>query len=508
MLTPLPPVRSGISNYASMLLPSLARRVDLTAVVDQQKVEPLEGVSVLPLEEFRSRRSEFDRVVYQAGNNLHHQFIYREAVSRPAILVLHDMTLHHLIVEMTLARGRADEYFAILRENHGAAGEAYARGIAHGFHDELGKFLFPASIALANRSTHVLVHNRWALETLRSLGVRSPMSVVEHPLIIPPDAGPMREAMRIRLGLDPSHHVVGMFGFVTRAKRPEVVFEAFARAAARKPELRLLIVGQPSDNVDLETLAGNAGLARDQWHATGYVPDEEFDAWLATVDRVVNLRHPSAGETSGALLRVFAAGKPVAVSHSAQFADLPRALVTPVPFGEEEVEALASFFLSEDSRERAAAQREWIRDHADVERAADVYAEILAGNRTSDRENVFPVVPALPLALFLEVIGTTVVAKGRHWEVTFQVRNCGASMARTAAYGELEALVIAAIDTGAGTPIIRRLHLDRDLRPGEVGRLRLVFTPLLPRHTLGLSLAVDGIPTFESTPFYSGEIAA
>ena len=69
--------------------------------------------------------------------------------AEPGVIVLHDVVLHHLIVEMTLARGDVDGYVAALRASHGEAGEAWARGRAAGLHSEMGNFLLPASIEVA-----------------------------------------------------------------------------------------------------------------------------------------------------------------------------------------------------------------------------------------------------------------------------------------------------------------------------------------------------------------------
>src|SRR6202030_1971852 len=94
--------------------------------------------------------------IYHLGNNPHHEWIYRAAMETPGVIVLHDLVLHHLIVEMTLARGDADGYAAALRASHGAAGEAWARGRAAGLHSEMGNFLMPASIDVAQRSRGVI----------------------------------------------------------------------------------------------------------------------------------------------------------------------------------------------------------------------------------------------------------------------------------------------------------------------------------------------------------------
>ena len=62
---------------------------------------------------------------------------------------------------------------------------------------------------------------------------------------------------------------------------------------------------------------------------------------MAATDLAVNLRYPSAGETSGTLIRAFESGKPVAVSDYAQFAEFPDDCVVKIPFGDAEVTTLA-----------------------------------------------------------------------------------------------------------------------------------------------------------------------
>src|SRR5206468_12037615 len=99
-----------------------------------------------------------ENVFYQLGNNPHHEWIYKAAMKNPGVIVLHDIVLHHLIVEMTLAQGDVAGYVAALEANHGAVGGAWGRGRAAGLHSEMGNFLLPASIDLANRSRAVIVH--------------------------------------------------------------------------------------------------------------------------------------------------------------------------------------------------------------------------------------------------------------------------------------------------------------------------------------------------------------
>ena len=114
ILTPLPPTRSGIAHYSSMLLPALAKHAEVRAFESLDEYD----------------RRDYDEVIYQLGNNPFHEQAFVAAMREPGIAVLHDLVLHHLIVEMTLARGDVDGFIAALRANHGEAGEAWARARA------------------------------------------------------------------------------------------------------------------------------------------------------------------------------------------------------------------------------------------------------------------------------------------------------------------------------------------------------------------------------------------
>ena len=354
VLTPLPPTRSGVAHYASMLVPALAARANVRAF------DSLDGY----------RRADFDGVFYQLGNNPHHEVMYAEAMREPGVVVLHDLVLHHLVVEMTLARGDVDGYVAAMQANHGPAGAAWAHGRAVGLHTEMANFLMPASIEVARRSKAVIVHNRYARERLQSFGVETPIHVVPHPYIAETRTFD-RAALRARLGFTSDTRVIGFFGFLTSAKRAEVVLEAFRIAREREPRLALLIVGEPAPNIDLNT------LQREGIVTTGYVADDDFPAYYAVADRFVNLRYPSAGETSGTLIRALDAGKPVAVSDYAQFAELPDDCVVKIPLGDGEVERVIDFFTS-DLADPSRAQRRWLEENATLEKTVDGYLAALS----------------------------------------------------------------------------------------------------------------------------------
>ncbi len=465
--TPLPPQKTGVAHYASMLLPALAQRVELVE----------DGA---------------DAVIYQLGNNLFHEHIYAEAMRVPGVVVLHDLVLHHLIVEMTLARGDAEGYVRALEINHGVAGAAWARGRAAGLHSEMGNFLLPASVEVAQRAQSVIVHNRYAHDRLRSFGVTTPIHVVPHPYVPEPRTFP---------GAAAGKRVIGFFGFLTSAKRAEVVLEAFRIARARDPRLELLIVGEPAPNIDVESLRGE-GIVM-----TGYVADDEFPRYYAIADRFVNLRYPSAGETSGTLIRALDAGKPVAVSDYAQFAELPDDVVCKVPLGAGEVERLVEFFTAE-LPSPAEKQRAWLEEHAALEKTVEGYLSALEpvilsredgegspadSTRHVHRTGSFAVYAAqddsrLPLFPQLELVSADPLV----------IRNVGDATIRTLVYGQPEYRLIAKWLDGDAW-----LSLPKDLHPGETAEIAL---PSQATGTIRLYHALQDIPMLEPEPWGTARV--
>lgn len=467
MLTPLPPSKSGVAHYASLLLPALASHISVTAF------DVLDGY----------RRDAFDAVIYQLGNNPHHAAIYERAMQEPGVAVLHDLVLHHLIVEMTLAGGDVESYVTSLRASHGEAGAAWARGRAAGLHHEMGNFLLPASVDVARRSTAVIVHNEYARQRLQSFGVETPVHVVPHPLVQETRTFD-RDAIRTRLGFTPAQRVIGLFGFLTSAKRGEVVVEAFRRARETNPHLALLIVGEPAPNIDLEAIRGEDVVI------TGYVDDDEFSAYYAAADRLVNLRYPSAGETSGTLVRAFDAGKPVAVSDYAQFAEFPDDVVFKVPLGEGEVDRLVEFLLA-DLPSPASSQRTWQETNSRTEQTVAGYLAALRGAPAAAGRAIRGSIP-----LFVQL---RVHAELRDGIVRLEVRNAGVETIYTRTYGQPEYRMIAKLSDGAVVLHDQWLGLPEDLHPGATTTIE--FAAPRGAKLLRVYHALQDVPMLEPEPF-------
>ncbi|HKV09149.1 MAG TPA: glycosyltransferase, partial [Thermoanaerobaculia bacterium] len=260
-----------------------------------------------------------------------------------------------------------------------------------------------------------------------------------------------------------------------------------ALAAPGLENVHLLVVGEAAPVLDLEGEARRAGVAG-RVHVMGFVSFEDFEAAIAAVDLCLNLRYPTAGETSASLLRVLAAGRPAIVSDYAQFADLPPEVALRVPLGDEEPEALAALLrelLAQPGRLAAMgrASRELVRVRHDPGRAAAAVIEACRELADVPPPGDDPVgradVPApssvawgdLPGAIEVEGAGLP-WPPGEKRRLRIRLKNTGFArwLAGERGPGGVAVVVKLFVDDGltedllAGRPW---LALPRDLAPGE-----------------------------------------
>ena len=379
-VSPLPPVRSGIADYSRDLLPHLARHCDVRVVaVPGQPISP-ELVEALKPVDVEDLGHDGRLPLFHMGNNLHHAEVWKLAMATPGVVALHDVVLHHLLIEATLGTGDHDTYARRLEADHGWIGRLVARARRWGELSDAAVFELPAHRDLLCRQRGVLVHSRWAALQVEEENPGIEIRVV--PMAVPlPERVAAEEAMefRRRHGLPADRPLLGSFGFQTPIKRTDVVVRAMA-----EPELadaHLVVAGEVSPALDLEALAKELGVA-ERVHITGFLDYDEFEAAITACDLCLNLRYPTAGETSASLLRVLALGGPAVVSNYAQFAELSSEVAIKIPLGEDEVTSLARTVgeTVSDTVTLAGmgeAAREFVRRQHDPDRAAREFVEAL-----------------------------------------------------------------------------------------------------------------------------------
>jgi glycosyltransferase involved in cell wall biosynthesis/SAM-dependent methyltransferase len=388
--SPLPPLASGIADYSYELLPLIAERADVQVVCPRpagrarRRLRIPPGTSAITPESFREGR-DADAVFYHLGNNPLHEFVYDAALERPGIAVFHDLVLHHLIHHITREiRPDHDRYEALLRVEYGEAGLRLAHLRERGMATEFEKFLFPLTAHVARRAKTIVVHSHEARDQMEEVAPGVPVSVIPHHAGSPPPKveSVTRQAARRRLRLPADAFLVGHMGFVTIPKQPAALVAGFARLAQDRPNALLLVVGADHSGGLFQRLIEHHDLEA-RIRQIGYVDLEMLYLYLKAVDAVINLRYPSAGESSGTVARTLAEGRALIVTNVGSFAEIPEDAALKVEIDGDLADQVGDHLIR---LSRDGALRESIEGHAreyaaavlDPSRCRDLYLDAAA----------------------------------------------------------------------------------------------------------------------------------
>ena len=353
---PLPPAQTGVADYAEALLGGLRKHGDV-------KVD-----------------AAGDIALYHVGNNQLHSAIYDRALAHPGVVVLHDAVLQHFFLGRLTAQQYVDEFIFNYGEWTRSLAEDLWKHRARSAADPR-YFAWPMLKRIATTARAMIVHNPSAAAIIRRHAPDTRIIEIPH-LFVAPEIPSMVDTLRFRdqLGLGPRTLLAGVFGHQRESKRLPVVLRAIQRAWDAGVDARLLIAGSFASS-DLErSLAGQ--LPDPRILRTGYLAEPDFWRHAAAVDLCINLRYPTAAETSGIAIRLMGIGKPVVFSDGAEIARIPDNACLRVETGPAEEELLADYITwlardrnaAEQIGRRAAAH---IANHHSLEKVAEQYWDVL-----------------------------------------------------------------------------------------------------------------------------------
>ena len=313
--SPLPPARTGVADYSAALLQELRRHG---------------RVEIAP--------SRCDIALYHVGNNGMHAEIYRRALANPGVVVLHDAVLQHFFLGQLSETEYVDEFVYNYGEwNRGLALDLWRRRAGSGSDDRY--FQFAMLRRIAERSLAVVVHNPAAAAAVKEHAPAARIAEIPH-LFAAPTLPEVAATLRYRqqLGVEPGVFLFGVFGYLRESKRLVAGLEAFRELHRQTPATALLVAGEfVSTDLEraVEPMLREAGVLR-----LPFLGDREF--WLAAsaLDACINLRYPTAGESSGIAVRMMGIGKPVFLTEGLEIASIPEDACVRIPAGIAERDSL------------------------------------------------------------------------------------------------------------------------------------------------------------------------
>jgi glycosyltransferase involved in cell wall biosynthesis len=383
-ISPLPPERSGVSDYSAELLPELSRYYDIDVVVAQKEVRDPYITASFPIRTadwFRKRAYRYHRVLYHFGNSSFHQHMFGLLQEVPGVVVLHDFFLSHIVEYMAT--------HSLLPNGNGWPSELYT---SHGYdavrhyakHSADLAWRYPCNLSVLQQTQGIIAHSVNSLRLAEQWygADSSGWRVVPHLRVS--RIGRDKIGARKALGFGFSDFLVCSFGLTGPIKQNHRLLEAWLRSRwARDRTCRLIFVGENDRGEYGKELL--ARIRRDSIEEnvriTGWVNIDVFRQYLAAADIAVQLRTLSRGETSGTILDCMNYGLPTIINAHGSMAELDDDAVWKLPDNFTDVqliEALETLWQDAELRKRlgARAQKIIVEKHNPRTCAAQYYQAI------------------------------------------------------------------------------------------------------------------------------------
>jgi glycosyltransferase involved in cell wall biosynthesis len=324
-VSPLPPVRSGISGYSAELLPALAAHYDIDAIVQQPEVDPAVAASVTSVRDsdwFAQHANEYDRILYHFGNSEFHEFMVPLLRRYPGTVVLHDFYLSGMQAHRELVTEQLPRWSCALYESHGwhaLAKRARGGDLTDAIHG------FPANFEVLRNALGVIVHSPYSRQLAREWYGPGAAEDWRHVPMLRVPAPLERDRARAELGLGEDDFLVCSFGILGKTKMSDRLLRAWQLSSlGRDPRCRLVFVGQNDGGAFGRDMLREIGRSHGRVEITGWASPEAFNRYLDAADVAVQLRTLSRGETSSAVLDAMNHQVAVIANANGTMADLPR----------------------------------------------------------------------------------------------------------------------------------------------------------------------------------------
>lgn len=335
-ISPLPPERSGISDYSAELLRELDRYYKITVIVNQPVVSDpwiVANCVIRDIDWFEHNAYRFDRILYNFGNSQFHQHMFKLLERFPGTVILHDFFLSGVLAHMDAHGYAPGTWDAALYDSHGypAVRERYATQ-----NDTEVNWKYPCSRQVVEHSNGVIVHSRLSKQLADSwYGVGTSENWVQIPHLRSPCLRTNdRNSTRAALGIGEHDFLVCSFGGIGPLKLNHRLLTAWQSSPlGSDQQCHLVFVGENHGGhygaVLLHTI--NRHSSGERIKITGFVLPSQYATYLAAADVAVQLRTHTRGESSGAVLDCMNYGLPTIINAHGSMAEIAPDSVISIP---------------------------------------------------------------------------------------------------------------------------------------------------------------------------------
>lgn len=384
-ISPLPPERSGISDYSAELLPELSRHYDIDVIVAQDFVSNPwinANCTLRSVEWLKDHADIYDRVLYHFGNSHFHQHMFNLLEEVPGVVVLHDFFLSSIIDHMDVTGYQPDFWARSLYHSHGYMAVQQRFQVSD---TAEVVWRYPCNLGVIKNALGVIVHSTNSLRLANQYyGDSDADKWMVIPLLRDPVISINRIEARHQLNLNLDDFVVCSFGLLGSTKLNQRLLDAWLKSSLSKNKhCKLVFVGENNCGdygADLQKTIKNNDSNK-HIYITGWADTTTFRQYLAAADIGVQLRTLSRGETSAAVLDCMNYGLPTIVNANGSMAYLPDDGVIKLPDEFDDAElifALETLWQNSNRRQQLGSKaREIILSYHNPRSCAEQYMQAI-----------------------------------------------------------------------------------------------------------------------------------
>ncbi len=338
--------KSAIGRYNQILTNELSKQIDIDLWLSDNKellFTDLKKIFYNSNDNLKSKLIKYDLIVYNLGNYLSfHKDIYEVSQKYRGIVILHDFVLHHFFADYYLNCKKDKEgYLDGIKKYYGSKVRKIADDGISGKRKPIWEtedvFKYPFFEKVIENSQGVIACSNFLAKKIKYKLFR-PVKAIYNPFYSNDKLILRKKTSKKDLGLPENKLVLATVGHVISTKKIEIIIKILGKNKNLAEKVNYLILGAEVDkqySSYLKSLVKKYKLIK-VIKFFGYLEDNSLHDYESVTDIFINLRFPFTGGASWSVIEEMNFAKPVIVSDTGFFSELPNDGVVKISSGKEE----------------------------------------------------------------------------------------------------------------------------------------------------------------------------
>jgi glycosyltransferase involved in cell wall biosynthesis len=352
-------IKSAIGKYSQLITNELIKhyKVDLwLSEYTNTLPTELKIFHYQPNDNLLQKLKKYDFVICNMGNYLDfHKDIYEVSKKVRSVVILHDFIMHHFFADYYLRQRDTNSYVKEMERLYGANGKKIAtdsikrRCTSIWDTDEVTSY--PFFEKAIEKAMGVICHSQFHANKVKEKFL-GPVTVMYHPFYLDYSFMLQSEIGKTDLGIAGDKILVVTIGHVNPNKRIDKVIKILGECKELAKKVVYIVIGPHEHEryyAQLRSLVRKYNL-KNVVNFLGFQPDKVLYAYMSNADIFVNMRFPAMEGASWSLIEQLYYGKPVVVTDTGFYSELPDDCVMKIRVDREVADLLNALkrLISED----------------------------------------------------------------------------------------------------------------------------------------------------------------